>query len=217
MNRFAVAVAVFVLLALPPAAPAASSLIGPSGLLVVPTAEVLGMTQWNAGVTAVRVDDESDETVYYANVGLVPRFELGISRDKFEGREAETLLNGKLHVLGPLPAQVTLAFGMLDITDQIDRTAYVVGTHDLGAGVLTPRGRFTRPQVHVGVGSGRFDGLFGGFSVTVSGRTDAMVEYDGDDLNLGVRWPIIDNVNLTVASLDGFDDLAASISASSPW
>lgn len=217
MRRLALGAALTILLAVASAAYAAPSLIGPTGMLVVPTAEVLGMTQWNVGATAVRADDASDETVYYANLGLMPRLELGIARDKFEGGEAETLLNGKMNVLGPLPGQVTLAFGMVDITDQIDRTTYVVATHDLGAGVLTPRGRFTRPQVHLGVGSGRFDGLFGAFSVTVSGRTNAMIEYDGDDLNLGVCWPVLDSVGLTLASLDGFDDLAASVSASSPW
>jgi len=100
VRRLALAAALTILLAVASAAYAAPSLIGPTGMLVVPTAEVLGMTQWNVGATAVRADDASDETVYYANL---------------------------------------------------------------------------------------------------------------------VCWPVLDSVGLTLASLDGFDDLAASVSASSPW
>jgi hypothetical protein len=116
-----------------------------------------------------------------------------------------------------MPGKITLAVGAFDLTDQIDRSVYAVVSHDLGAGILSPKGQFTKPQLHVGVGGGRLDGLFGGVSVTVGGKADVMAEYDSENLNLGVRWPLIPKVAVTAAALDGLDDLALGISLKSPW
>jgi hypothetical protein len=198
------------------AAYADSSLLGPTGLVTVPTAETLGILQWNVGGASVWAGSGPDESVVYANIGLLPRLEVGFARIEPEDGDAETLLNAKLRIVG-LPGKVTLAVGAVDLTDQIDRSAYVVLTHDLGAGIISPKGQFTKPQVHVGVGGGQFDGIFGGVSLTVSGKADVMAEYDGEDVNVGVRWPIIPKVSLTAAALDGFDDLALGLSLKSPW
>jgi hypothetical protein len=217
VKHWILGIAVTAMLALPIGGWAEPSLVGPTGLVTVPTAGVLGMGQWNVGATGVRVDEGEDESIFYGNVGLLPRLELGFARDKLQGSEAETLLSGKVQLLGPLPGRITLSAGMIDITDQIDRSGYVVASHTLGAGVLTPRGQFSAPQVHLGVGSGGLDGLFGGLSVTVNGRTDVMAEYDGEDVNVGVRWPVVSNVGVSIALLDGLEDLAAGLSFSSPW
>lgn len=198
------------------AAWADSSLLGPTGLVTVPTADTLGVLQWNVGGSNVWAGSGPDESVVYANIGLLPRLEIGFSRLEPEEGDAETFLNAKLRLIG-LPGKVTVAVGAVDLTDQVDQSAYVVLSHDLGAGIISPRGQFTKPQVHVGVGGGQFDGVFGGFSLTVSGKADVMAEYDGADVNIGVRWPIIPRVSLTAAALDGFDDLALGLSVKSPW
>jgi hypothetical protein len=44
-----------------------------------------------------------------------------------------------------------------------------------------------------------------------------MAEYDGEDFNVGVRWPVAPRVSVTVAAMDTFDDLAAGVSLISPW
>jgi hypothetical protein len=209
-------IAVLALIAVPGGAWAGPSLVGPTGLLLVPTADVLGMSQWNAGGSAVWRDNDADVTVLYANVGLLPRLEVGFSHEDVRGAETETVVNAKYHVLG-LPAQVSVAVGGMDLTDQIDRSAYAVASHDLGAGILNPRGLLTNPRVHAGVGSGRFDDIFAGFSVTVSDRAHVLAEYDGDDVNLGVRWPVLEKVEVTAALVNGIDDFAAGLSVSSPW
>lgn len=216
MRRLIVLVAVLAVMIGAAAAYADSSLLGPTGLVTVPTADTLGILQWNVGGASVWAGSGPDESVVYANIGLLPRLEVGFSRIEPEDGDAETLLNAKLRIVG-LPGKVTLAVGAVDLTDQIDRSAYVVLTHDLGAGIISPKGQFTKPQVHVGVGGGQLDGIFGGVSLTVSGKADVMAEYDGEDVNVGVRWPIIPKVSLTAAALDGFDDLALGLSLKSPW
>ena len=196
---------------------AAPSLLGPTGLVTIPTADVLGMGQFTVGLTAVAADEGEEETILYANTGLLPRLEAGFAREEFDDAETETLLNAKLRLLGPLPGKVSLAVGMSDITDQVDRSGYVVVSHTLGAGLLTRFGQVTTPEIHVGAGAGRFDGLFGGVSTTVDRRVGLMAEYDGDDINIGARMPVAPQLEATVAALDGLGDLALGLSFSSPW
>jgi hypothetical protein len=199
------------------AAWAAPSLTGPSGLITIPTAEVLGMARWNVGGTAVMVADVPDAKVVYANVGLLPRLELGFARDDVEEGEAETILNAKVGMLMPVPGQVSMAAGVIDISDQIERSGYVVVSHTVGAGLPIPAGPVALPQIHVGVGSGRFDGLFGGVSTVVSGYVTVMAEYDGEDVNVGARWPVARSLEATVAAFGGLEDFGLGLSLSSPW
>jgi len=217
VRRLAIGIAVALLVGLPGAALAAPSLHGPTGLVMIPTAEVLGMAQWNAGVTAVRIGDGADENVVYANLGLLPSFELGFARDKFEASEAETVVNAKLRLAGPFPGETSFAAGLIDITDQIDRSGYAVVSHTLGAGLLMREGQITAPQLHVGLGGGRFDGLFAGVSTTVNRRVGVMVEYDGEDFNAAAKWPLSVNLEATVAALDGVEDFGVGVSFSNPW
>ncbi len=175
------------------------------------------MTQWNVGATALWVEEGDNVNVVYANAGLLPRLEIGVAREDFEEGEAETLVNAKLGLLHPIPGKISLAVGMIDITDQIDRSAYAVLSHTLGAGLLMRRGTVTSPRLHVGIGGGRFDGLFGGLSATVDGRVQVLAEYDGDDVNLAATWPVATNLTGTVAVLNGLDDLGAGLALSSPW
>ena len=217
MRRFTVATAVALMLVWVPAGWAASSLLGPTGLVVIPTADVLGMTQVTVGLTQVWGDAQEDETVVYANIGLLPKLEVGFTHEDAQDAETETILNAKVRLLGPLPGKLTLAGGVMDFTDQIDRTLYVVASHTLGAGLLTEFGQVTSPQVHVGIGGGRFDGLFAGLSTTVDRRLTLMAEYDGEDINLGARLPVAPQLEASVAALNGLDDLALGIQFSSPW
>ena len=217
MRRFAVGIAVAVLVAVPVGAWAGPSLLGPSGLVTIPTAEVLGMTTWNAGATALWMEEGADVNVLYANVGLLPRLEVGVARVDPDQGEAESVVNAKLSLARALPGKVSLAVGMSDITDQMDRSAYVVASHVLGAGLVMRRGMVTSPQVHVGIGGGRFDGLFGGVSATIDGRVTVMAEYDGDDVNIGATWPLAMNFAGTIAVLNGLEDFGAGLTLSSPW
>jgi hypothetical protein len=195
----------------------APSLVGPTGLLTTPTAEVMGMAQWNVGASAVRVDEGADRSILYANLGFVSKLEVGATREKLEGAEAETLINAKIQVLGPLPGKISLAAGVIDITDRVDRSGYAVLSHTLGAGLLMRGGQITSPQLHVGVGGGRFDGVFGGLSAIVGRNLTLLAEYDSEDVNVGARLPLGANLTATVAGLDGLDEVAVGLSLASPW
>jgi hypothetical protein len=217
VRRVLTGVAVLVMVTLCASAWASPSLLGPTGLLKIPTADVLGIPEFSVGVTGMAADEPGNQTIVYGTIGLLPNLELGVARYDFEHAEAETTLNGKLRLLGPLPGKVTVAVGMDDITDQLDRSPYVVVSHTLGAGVITRLGQVTSPQIHVGIGGGRLDGLFAGISTTVEGRVALMADYDGNDFNFGARVPVAPHLDGTVAALDGLQDVAVGLSLSSPW
>ena len=216
MRRFCVWVGVLAMVVSTSVAWGSPSLVGPTGLLRVPTADALGMLQWNAGAAMIWASGGPDESNIHANVGLLPRLEVGASRSELEDLAPETLFNAK-YVFLKLPGEVSLAGGAIDLTDQIDLSAYAVLSHQLGAGVISPQGALTMPRLHVGVGGGRFDGLFGGISVVVATKADVMAEYDGQDFNLGVRLPLIPRVELTAAAIDTFSDFGLGLSVGSPW
>ncbi len=217
MRRLLIAVAVILLIAVASGAWAQPSLIGPTGLIRAPTAATLDALRWNVGASNVWADGGPDESFVYANVGLTSRLEIGATRAELEDQEAETVLNLKLRFLGPIAGKITLAAGAIDITDQVDRSGYLVLTHELGAGLVSSGGQFSRPQIHLGAGSGRLDGLFGGLSIVVRGETDLLLEYDGQEFNLGLRHRIVPTFSAAVAALDTFDDIALGLYLTSPW
>jgi len=91
VRRFLVAVVLVCLIAGGASAWADPSLVGPTGLLRIPTAQSLGMLQWTAGASQVWAASGPDESYVYANVGLLPKLEIGATRQEFEDQQAETV------------------------------------------------------------------------------------------------------------------------------
>lgn len=216
MSRCATVVAVLVLVVMPMMAWASPSLVGPTGLLLIPTAEVLDTARWNVGGSLV-TGDGGDVTALYANAGLFKGLEIGASRLKAEGGDAETFVNAKLRIPEPVPAKVSLAVGVIDVTDQVDSTPYLVLSHMIGGGLILQQGAFSAPQVHVGLGGGQLDGLFAGLSAKVKDKLDVMAEYDGSNINLGAKLPLGAKVEVTAAALDDLGTFGLGLSFSSPW
>jgi hypothetical protein len=51
----------------------------------------------------------------------------------------------------------------------------------------------------------------------VGDRAEVLADYDGDDVNLGVRWSLVHKLKLTVGAVNDLDDYAAGLSYASPW
>jgi hypothetical protein len=190
--------------------------LGPTGLLLVPTADTLGTLEFNLGASALLIDEAPDVTAVYGNVCVLPRLEIGATLLDPEFSDSETVLNAKYRIMG-LPGEVTIAAGVFDVTDEVDQSIYAVLSHDLGAGIIKPKGIISNPRVHVGIGGGQFDGLFGGVSLQVGQKTDVIAEYDTDDINLGLKYALLPKVNVTAAAIGGFDEVALGASIANPW
>lgn len=217
MRRLALVVAVLALAVMPAAGWASPSLLGPTGLLLIPTADSLGLSQWNVG-GAWLTSEAEDATALYGNLGLgIKGLEVGATWLNVEDADGELMLNAKFHLPQPVPVKLSVAAGVIDLTDAVDASPYLVLSHMIGGGLILQNGLCTAPQVHVGIGGGQLDGLFGGLSAVVAEKVSVMAEYDGSEINLGARLPVAANVELTAAALDGLDDFGVGVSLSSPW
>jgi hypothetical protein len=195
---------------------AAPSLFGPTGLMVIPSAEVVGMAGVN-GQWAQISFDSADETIVSANVGPLPKLEVGAAHLEVDHGGSETIINAKYQVLRPPLIDTAISAGVIDITDEIDVSPYLVLTHTLGVGYFPTQSGLSNPQVHVGIGGGMLSGLFLGASVTVLDKLELMAEYDTEDLNIGARLPLTSWLVVTAAGLDGLDDFAIAAAAQTPF
>ena len=195
----------------PAAAVAAPSLLGYTGLVLVPSADVLGMSEWNAAAFTTELTDGEDFLA--VGIGLPAGLEVGLLRIDPEGGSAETLLHAKYRIQPLLVGGGSLAVGMFDITDEIDSNPYVVYSRSLAPDTIIGTRRLLDPKVHVGLGSGgALDGLFAGVSAVAVERITLMAEYDSDDINLGARLLIAPKLQFHAGWLGDDSDLAIGLS-----
>ena len=187
------------------AATAAPSFFGYTGLMVVPTSETLDKGEYNLGAMTLNLDEGADSNVYLANMGLADSFEVGFARFKPEGENGETLINAKYMFRNETEHNPAMAVGVIDLTDETDTSTYVVLSKSISGPMKTALGEVTSPRIHLGVGGGRLDGIFGGVSATLGERFTLMAEYDSRDINFGARLAIMPEIRIHAALLNGED------------
>ncbi len=181
---------------------------GLSGLLLTPNADMLAGQQV---VGSTYQSGARDVDTYNATVGLQGTTELSLSQVDFRGTpDDETIISGKTNLPvkgsnGKSLIPFKLAVGVLDITDQLDRSLFLVASEDwklARKNELLPKIRLS-----AGVGDGMFDGLFFGAEANWVFGLGAVAEYDSNDWNWGVKYtpPSIPQLTATAAWLDGDD------------
>jgi len=204
------AVAVLVCLAGP--ALAAPSFFGYTGLVGVPTAEALDKDDYNAAAFTLNFEEGGDSNIYAANLGVADGLEVGFARFKPEEGEGETFLNAKYRFSPETGERPAVAAGVVDFTDEVDTTVYVVMSKSLVKRYEMSFGEIVSPQIHFGVGGGQFDGVFGGLSAAIGERLMLMVEHDSEEINFGARLALSNELRAHFAALDGFDDIGLGLS-----
>lgn len=202
------------LLATSAVAMASPSFRGYTGLVTIPTADTLDVGEFNLGVM---VEDLGDADVHdaFGNYGLIDSMEVGINSVRPVGDgERETLINAKYRLLRETEERAGVAFGVADLTDEIESTAYVVFSKSLARGVNLFDNEITNLRGHFGFGGGWLDGLFLGVSAFVGNRVMASVEWDSEDTHIGLRFTPLPGWRLHTALFDvgGANDLGAGIS-----
>jgi len=173
LTLFAVA-----LLAAP--ASAAPNWLGQNGLLLTPTADALNARNWNA--TFHFISDVAN--IGAANLGLARGLEAGVVWFDPERGDSKFTGAAKYQLLPETPTGIGLAAGWWDIFDEIDSTPYAVASKRVTMVSGFPL------RLHLGVGGGIYDNVFAGADLPLATNLLAMAEYDGEDLNAGVRWAI---------------------------
>jgi hypothetical protein len=192
------------------AAWAAPSFQGYSGLVNIPTADSLDAGEYN--VAGFLAEGDKNSALGAANVGLLAGLEMGAAYEKKEGEPGKTLINGKFNFMSEGIVRPELAVGVADISDRLDLSPYFVMSKSLTGPLNVLHKEIINPRLHLGVGSGRFDGVFGGVSVGIGKIASLMAEYDSKQMNAGLRFAVSPGLQLHAAGLDDFKHFAVGLS-----
>ncbi len=192
------------------------SWFGFTGLVRTPTALITAPQNLAAFGHQINFDS-SDRRVYGLNMGLTSTLEIGAARvedvfspDPVPTYANETITNIKYEAnIGGLfnnPAAPSMAIGIYDVADQINRVNYVVLSQAVGlsAETVSP---LPKMNVHVGYGKaersgGPLDGVFGGVDFIPFEGSLVQIEHDGEDVNGVLRYYPAAAVSLDIGLLN---------------
>lgn len=182
-------------------ASAAPSFFGPTGLLVIPTADTLAQQSWN-----LHLHLTEDLTAYGANFGLAQQLEIGVSGVDPEFGGTEAIFNAKYAALMETATGPGVAIGVVDIADalDIDPGIYVVASKSLSSLLGNRAGRYNL-RGHLGYGwNGVFnDDIFWGLDLQLTEQVQAILEGIGGDITFGARFGLGQGIRAELASYDG--------------
>lgn len=197
---------ILVVLACLPAYSTIPSFRGYTGLIIVPTADALGKGDWNAGVFWEDITETGAITDVVANYGLAQGLEIGINRFRRavddDDSDHQTLFNAKYAFMGESASRPAIAAGLIDVTDEIQTTIYVVASKTMGCSLRAWEGEMITPRITVGFGGGRLDGLFAGGSFWIGNRFQIIAEWDSLDVNVGGRWRVTPQFTIHLGGLN---------------
>jgi len=182
---------------------------GYTGLILTPTADTLPQYGFNLGASFID-SDSYDSAFYSGNVGIAAGLEIGGTVFVPDGGDSKTIFNAKYRVMNENLALPAVAIGISDATDELDATPYVVLSKSLAFGTES----LISPRLHIGVGGGGLDGLFGGISTSFGPKTILMAEYDTEDVNFGVQFAVNKEFRIHADSITG-DNFGLGISFNS--
>ena len=181
----------------PPEGPFSSTIYGLSGLIRVPTADV--MQDGTARVTWTSEPDYLSTSMgatasYSATVGVYPGIEVGLSVGEQGPQKVDLTANAKVLVAASEPGWPAIALGVVDLKrNSYDPTGFLVATQRSSDGRLA---------VTLGGASGESSGLLAGLSYRVGSAIELQGEYDTDRVNLGIAAQPVKGLWLRAADLD---------------
>ncbi len=176
---------------------------GNTGLVLTPSAYTTGPGRGTISYHWIDTDPDHTDLVNL-NVGLAQGLELGGSW--IDAGDGELVGNAKWQL--PIERFLdeedlpTVAFGGVDLTDELDRSLYVVLSKNLLLGVDDSR----QVGVHLGYGDsdgGILNGFFGGVTFGAFRNSVINAEYDGDNFNADLRWGLSERITVELGLLDG--------------
>ena len=192
MKRIIISLACALLLTAAPVM-AASSMNGPTGLIDIPTADVLRSGQISLGYYHLK-----DGGVGTVNTNLAPNLEIGVTAFRYDGQTSKNDLNAKFSVVPETVVAPGLAIGVQNLSSNNKRSVYAVASKALPFGF----------RMHAGAGSGQFNGIFAGLEKTINPisitgnnafpATTLIAEYNGKVMNYGARLSIAPGLKLDV-------------------
>jgi len=192
MKKTALIIAIFVmLLGVYAPADAAPSLNGPTGIINIPSADVLREGQFSLG--AYRIKDGQIGSV---TINAAPNLEIGWSGRYYKsstGLSNKNRFNAKFAITSETILTPGVAVGIEDIGNAEKRSYYISASKGLIWGL----------RFHAGFGNGHYDGVFAAIEKSVIpvniggiGGTNLIVEWDSKHLNYGIRKAVAPGVKV---------------------
>lgn len=187
---------------------------GYTGLVLIPTSDTLNKGEYNFGLMT---EDTSkfEANDIFANYGPTDCLEVGIDSFQIRGADTrETLVNAKYQLMPETESKAGVAFGLIDLTDEVEATAYVVASKSIARDVNVFDNEITNVRGHIGFGGGRLNSLFVGASAFAGNRVMFSAEWDSTDVNLGFRFTPVKGLRLHAAWFDvgGGDNIGLGVS-----
>ena len=180
----------------------APSFRGYTGLVLIPTAETLNKGEYNFGLMT---EDTSkfEANDIFANYGPTDCLEIGFNSFQIRGADTrETLINAKYQLMPETESKAGVAFGLIDLTNEVEATAYTVVSKSLARGVSVFDSDIINIRGHIGFGGGALNGLFVGASAFAGNRVMFSAEWDSSDVNIGFRFTPVKGLRLHAAWFD---------------
>lgn len=198
------------------------SLLGTSGLLNVPTAEILPDREFRFGFNyiqkpyAILGHPDHSNTAYYCSIGYLPFLEISLRITRIVNWKEYTLPIGdrmasfRVRLTKEKKLLPAIAFGIQDVMSLVDDKAschfnalYLVGSKTL----LLPFDMKT--GVHLGIGTNwmkanehHLAGIFGGLDLRINKFVNLMAEHDTEKINLGAKFTFLSRIHLIIAFLN---------------
>ena len=170
------------------------SLNGATGLLELPTADVVKKESFGIGLYSA--DDVKIRNMGY---GLSEKLEVSFANEKHDIEQINKF-NVKYVLLSETVLTPGLAVGINDLTGKSERSTFAVVSKGLPLGF----------RVHAGIGSGDFEKGFVALEKNITPllganvfpSTTLLVEYNDNNINYGMRMSIVPDLKLNLGRSD---------------
>ncbi len=168
-----------------------TSVYGPTGLFSVPTADVLTARRFQLGTHFGR-----DLSTVAVNAGIANFVEIGATYLDRDDADNRTIASGKVQFIPTGLETIKIGVGIIDVAKAIERTGYIIVST---RSKVPPdmEDRVSQLTLHAGYGTGMFrENVIGGAEGVLNPNWRIVLEYDGKNVNGGLRYSHDENLRL---------------------
>jgi hypothetical protein len=170
---------------------------GPTGVMEIPTADVLGFGIGTAPNIAITSDGTSSIIRVPFVLGLGDGLEVGITDTTIEWNGIESsglIFHGKIALINEKTLLPGIAIGgVFDLSN-------ILGTNSLYLVISKGVGNI---KGHIGLGSGIYDGIFGGLEFNITDDMKLVTFLKSQDVGFGLKINLLPSVSIDMSYYKG--------------
>ncbi len=174
-----------------------NTLLGPTGLITVPTSTTTRFERFQLGTSLGR-----EVRTVSLNWGIFDSVEVGGTFVDREGARNKVIATGKVLLIPQNFDWLEVGFGVIDPFDAIESTVYGVASVNVRVPTNAPE-EVVGLRLHVGYGTGFFrDKIIGGGEVFLDRNFSLVGEYNGVNTNGALRYVYDNNLRIQLGIQD---------------